>query len=234
MGHRIVNLDVLGLILAAGSMPLAGCRETPPAEPASNTAPARAVTPPTTCSADMAPVGDGSVCIDRYESHLGKGDLGPGDGSGTAAAAKSEKGVLPRDRITYHQAAKTCRNAGKRMCTKAEWLSACQGKTGRKFPYGIVLETTRCNGHDYSDPARQPLGVVATGSFPRCRPPEAEIFDLSGNLWEWIDETTPSGTESLMCGGGFSNAIDDLECGCESLKSSEGYEGVGFRCCRDL
>jgi hypothetical protein len=177
---------------------------------------ARAVTPPGECAEGMARVG--RFCIDRWEAHLVVRDAAgepsklpffarpPEDG---AYEACSEAGVMPQAYISRVEAQAACRNAGKRLCEKAEWQRACQGSLGNVYPYGERWQAKRCNmdkphllaarfGPDarrwhydqFNDPTlNQTPGFLApAGTYPECVG-DAGVYDLVGNLHEWVSDT---------------------------------------------
>ena len=76
------------------------------------------------CPADMAPTG--AVCMDRYE-------------------APNVAGVEPLVMYTYDEAESWCEARSRRLCTDAEWESACAGSNGSAYPYGDTREAGVCN-----------------------------------------------------------------------------------------
>ncbi len=64
----------------------------------------------------------------------------------------------------------------------------------------------------------------------------AGIFDMSGNLYEWVEDDDGKG---VAIGGSFnSNSESQLKCDESAVDKgkdpSKGYPDVGFRCCRDI
>jgi formylglycine-generating enzyme required for sulfatase activity len=144
-----------------------------------------------------------------------------------------------------------CRNSGKRLCRPDEWIMACRGERGQKFPYGASYEAGRCNVHRESHPAQllhgnasinhldprlnlvradgQPL-LRPTGTSPECgsRWGNDTIYDMVGNLDEWVDD--PDG---LFVGGFYARNTRE---GCDARVSSHPREyydySLGVRCCR--
>jgi hypothetical protein len=165
--------------------------------------------------------------------------------------AESRVGVVPNGYVSGVLARAACENAGKRLCTRAEWLSACRGERDRLFPYGEVYEPGACNVSREAHPAQllwgnastnhldPRLNLVAAASGPllrrtgeteRCRSdwgPDA-IFDMVGNLDEWVDE--PGGA---FLGGFYSRATTN---GCEARVTEHPPSyfdySTGVRCCR--
>jgi len=168
--------------------------------------------------------------------------------------AVSRPGVVPQGYLSQWLARKACENAGKRLCTEKEWVTACRGEQGRKFPYGDRYETGRCNVYRASHPALvlhnaawyghldprlnlvveangEPL-LRATGETASCASVWGDdaIYDMVGNLDEWIDD--PKG---VFVGGFFSRGTRE---GCEARIAVHGPTyfdySTGTRCCRSL
>ena len=93
------------------------------------------------CPSDMEIIG-GRFCVDRYEASTievhADGTTEPHSPflpvAGLRVRAVSRKGVVPQAYISRNQAEGACREAGKRLCFDKEWISACKGPTGTKFP----------------------------------------------------------------------------------------------------
>ena len=70
---------------------------------------------------------------------------------------------------TAMQAGEACPNAGKRLCTDAEWLRACQGPDETTYPYGNTREPGVCNDHRDVHPAVEYFGTSASWIFSHDR-----------------------------------------------------------------
>lgn len=167
--------------------------------------------------------------------------------------AENERGVLPAGYLNRGQAETACASAGKRLCTRDEWVRACRGEQGTRFPYGENYREGACNVHRKHHPARllhgdssrhhldPRLGLASdedgpllrrTGETEQCasRWGSDAIYDMVGNLDEWVAD--PSGA---FLGGFYSRAT---KAGCDaSIDShSPGYfdYSLGTRCCADL
>jgi formylglycine-generating enzyme required for sulfatase activity len=152
------------------------------------------------------------------------------------------------------QAAAACAQAGKRLCTLTEWLAACQGPNGWTYPYGNSYMAGACNEGRATNPVNdcfgsgsnvftysnmnspccddQPNTVAPGGSFPRCRS-YFDIYDLHGNLHEWVDATTATGN-GIFKGGFFVDAtINGPGCRYATTAHAKTYHdySTGFRCC---
>lgn len=206
------------------------------------------------CPAGMVVVG--TFCVDQYEATLVRVADGstwcPFDNPGTTAVrALSVANSVPQAYIDAAQAADACSNAGKRLCTDAEWLRACQGPGGHTYPYGNTREPGTCNDHRAQHPAVEyfgttdsaiyseldnscldqlPESVDRTGSLARCATAEG-AFDMMGNLHEWTAD--PAGT---FRGGSY---VDTTLNGNGCLYATTAHDAqywdysTGFRCCAD-
>jgi formylglycine-generating enzyme required for sulfatase activity len=128
------------------------------------------------------------ACIDRYE----------------APNVAGEKPILMAN---LPDAEAFCAAHGKRLCSEDEWVRACQGPSGRRYPYGDRYDEHACN-HDKparvprwstlgawpSEPARAEVARLdqsePSGARPGCVSAEG-VYDLTGNVAEWVGRTHP-------------------------------------------
>ncbi|HUU03516.1 MAG TPA: SUMF1/EgtB/PvdO family nonheme iron enzyme [Myxococcota bacterium] len=151
-------------------------------------------------------------------------------------------GTAGRDRhplncVTYFGAEQFCAFAGGRVCTEEEWLSACRGQDGRAFPYGNVFDLDACNVRSATNRVKgQAHGTVPVASKPCCVGGLDGLFDMAGNVAEWVGNC--KGSYCKFRGAGFiSNDPVERFAACKgvcagndkSLKSAV----VGIRCCKD-
>jgi hypothetical protein len=170
------------------------------------------------CPADMVRVGQTDVCIDRYEASA--------DGS----AARSVAGVAPWVSQHQKQAGNRCDKAGKRLCTAAEWQAACGG--GQAYPYGGAFVAGQCNDSNDGQCLQDGTGVLPTGSKARCVGAAPGLYDMSGNVWEWLADT--AGGACVAAGGSVDACGDAALLACDALATFDcnvNSETVGFRCC---
>lgn len=168
------------------------------------------------------------------------------------AKAVSAPGVVPQGYLTYFLAEKACTNAGKRLCSENEWLTACQGAKQTRFPYGANYEPDRCNVHRRLHPAfilhanssaghtdprlnlidesgRDPL-LRLTGATEGCasRWGNDALLDMVGNLDEWIADEG-----GVFVGSFYARATTE---GCVARIASHAPQyydySLGTRCCR--
>ena len=211
-----------------------------------------------------------SVCVDRYEAATVEvapdGGTAPHPydrpvdtvGNGLTIAAVVAEGIKPQGYISEVQALAACTAAGKRLCTLAEWLAACQGPSGYTYPYGNTYIAGACNEGRATNPVNdcfgpgsdvftstnmnspccddQPNTVAPGGSFPKCVSSWG-IYDLHGNLHEWIDATNASTRQRhlqrrLLRRRQASTARAATTRPPRTRKSYHDYS-TGFRCCAD-
>lgn len=146
----------------------------------------------------------GGVCIDKYEASIWTAAVGgqqiigtkpedycnPNGQDCTDIYARSVEGVEPAANITWFQAQQALANSGKRLPTNAEWQMAVRDTPDHPGP---------CNtGTGSVEPTGARLGCVSDWG----------VFDMVGNLWEWVADWVPAST-SCPSWGSFS---DDVMC----------------------
>ena len=174
--------------------------------------------------------GGSTFYIDAVESSI--------DAQGRAAAVAAVEPVT----ASWVDARAACARAGKRLCTAAEWLTACQGRPaidddgsgsvlddyleGRAYPYGAHYKDGWC----FDDADRDARRQGPTGARGACRTP-AGVHDLTGNLQEWVgaDEA-----DAVLMGGAWYYA-DKARCGTsyDRFGPAMANRTTGFRCCAD-
>ena len=90
---------------------------------------------------------------------------------------------LPASDVTWFDAFTYCKAAGKRLPTEAEWEKAARGEKGQEFPWGDTWDPSVANTGD-NDQWEE--GIAPVGSYEKSKSPYG-IYDLAGNVWEWVD-----------------------------------------------
>jgi hypothetical protein len=165
--------------------------------------------------------------------------------------ARSLASSIPSGYMSGIMARRACQNAGKRLCTPAEWVTACKGQNATKFPYGASYVDGECNVFREAHPAVLLYGDASknhldprlnltetqsgpllrrTGASPRCRSewgPDA-AYDMVGNLDEWVDEET-----GAFQGGFYARSTRE---GCDARITVHPPQyldySLGVRCCK--
>ncbi|MBM4321906.1 MAG: formylglycine-generating enzyme family protein, partial [Deltaproteobacteria bacterium] len=172
----------------------------------------------------------GDLLIYRYEAS--RTDARGGSPGTSFARACSTAGHLPWTNIDWETARTACARAeGAHLCTEEEWRLACAGAEGWAYPYHPTdYAPQSCNGLDLQ--VGRPLPA---GSLLQCVTP-AGVFDLSGNVWEWLDvDRSPGGDGSIraFAGGSYGNIAQGLRCSFDVAASpATARDNIGFRCCK--
>lgn len=178
-------------------------------------------------------------------------DFAPNSTSGDCTTAQFLDPLAPQNCVDWCDAFAYCKAAGKRLCgqiggpgavtqfnvTKADfsqWVNACSDGGTRAHPYG-AFQAGKCND--------QTAGVAAPAKVPYksggCPGGVSGLYDMSGNVKEWVDSCTSS-SESAQCfllGGSYaSSTAATLQCSAASSASrnANNLADVGFRCCVDV
>jgi formylglycine-generating enzyme required for sulfatase activity len=176
-------------------------------------------------------------CIDRFE-------------------APNREGVVPLAMQTAGDGEAWCAQRGKRLCTESEWVRACGGPEGHRFPYGDEYRTGACN----DDRTWRPVDWAALARWPRpparaeasrlfqgepsgaragCVSPEG-VHDLVGNVAEWVRKSEPDPRPAyhhVLKGCFWAGCYHEPHPNCAFRNrahpgSFRTYE-AGFRCCAD-
>lgn len=172
------------------------------------------------CPERMALVEATSTCIDRYEAVVREGRALPAEGA------------IPTDTIAWSAARSACRSAGFRLCRREEWMAACSGPLGRSFPYGSEHVLRRCNDAVFDAPAGS---IERGGQRAGCVTPEG-VFDLVGNVSEWLEDEGPGGGIRETIGGSFGTMVSHARCDYahpQHQPETAAWSALGFRCCAD-
>ena len=198
---------------------------------------------------------------------------------GVVYEARSEPGVFPQAYISRVESAAACAEAGKRLCTRREWQRACtyraEGSPRTAYPYGDRWQPGRCNAEkphlltlrfgadpnrwryaQFNDPSldQEPGFLARSGAYEGCVG-DAGVYDLVGNLHEWVSDTADAAFEARLRSegvarsfqyyrpgnavfmGGFYSTHAELGPGCTFTPDAHepGYHdySTGFRCCAD-
>lgn len=193
------------------------------------------------CPDDMVRVGERSVCIDRYEwPNL------PGKKPLLAASAVAESADLEAGIVM--DAERLCHSVDKRLCTDSEWVSACLGPGGAKYPFGSKVPrftpgdgSGLCNYDkrfrdvdEYKVMVRDPEELQRldqsepAGSRPYCVSDSGAV-DMMGSAEEWVRTA-----DGYALAGRF--WAEPWACYSMSHRHAPDwhYYQSGFRCCVDL
>lgn len=128
---------------------------------------------------------------------------------------------LPVEQVDWNSAQNYCRAIGMRLPTESEWEFAAFG--GNPAPrYGPLNEIAWFDGN--GDDTTHPVGTK--------RPNNYGLFDMLGNVWEWVeDQSGVDPQRRIMKGGSFYNISRDLRVpNRETPFDDIRHRNIGFRC----
>jgi formylglycine-generating enzyme required for sulfatase activity len=153
----------------------------------------------------------------------------------------------PATMLDWCDAVSFCDAVGKRLCGRIgggpnvtadafdpefdQWFNACSTGGAYEYQYGDEFESGACNAASISSSS------VAVASMSACQSPDpayADVYDLSGNVWEWQDVCLGSAqTSGCYIRGGSWVSTGDTACGVSAQARSSRNVQTGFRCCAD-
>ena len=95
----------------------------------------------------------------------------------------AEKDNLPVTGVSWFDARDYCHWVGKQLPTEQQWEKASRGPEGLEYPWGNQWDPQLTNTGDDSN---WEDGIAPVGSYPQNKSPYG-VYDLSGNVWEWVD-----------------------------------------------
>lgn len=125
--------------------------------------------------------------------------------------------------VSWFDAVDYCTWVGRRLPTADEWEYAARGGLeGFDFPWGNGYGSDDLNCCNFVG------GTLPVGQYD---PNGYGLYDMSGNVWEWVD-TVASGSRMLVLGGSFFDSGDWARVWFREVGHSAGdpYYDLGFRC----
>jgi hypothetical protein len=139
-------------------------------------------------------------------------------------------GELPLDELFAEEAYAACRAAGALLCTRSQWAQACRG---------AGTEDGGDNRPALEDCNLGSNGPARTGSHQRCEGGYTGIFDILGNVAEYVmddyrgrdgvEGQSAYGVEGLL-GGAYGDKNPSCD-GTPALPEGDQLKGAGLRCC---
>ncbi len=186
------------------------------------------------------------VTQDEYQRCVGGGACSAPGNSGCATYAPAAKPKHPVTCVTWDQADRFCRWAGKHLPTEAQWEKAARGSEGRAYPWGDGEPD--CTLAQFELCTYQSGSTLEVASLPQGNSPSGAA-DLAGNAAEWVADwysasayssaakTDPqgpgAGTLRVVRGGGWESISTDLRASRrKGLDPNTVSASIGFRCAR--
>lgn len=164
------------------------------------------------CTGERQPM---TFCIDRWEY---------------AKTAREP----PVSNVSWTMAKDQCRSLGKRLCTEAEWVFACEGEDMLPYPTGYTREADKCHFDqtDLLDRKGKMRDLRRPGrDLPACASPFG-VMNMVGNVDEWtLREKAWTPWRASLKGGWWLAGRN--RCRPATTGHDEYYFDLqtGFRCC---
>jgi formylglycine-generating enzyme required for sulfatase activity len=166
------------------------------------------------------------------------------DGGGLNVTTRADHPVV---NVDWCDAYAFCKWAGKRLCgtigggalapgaatvpSVSQWAHACTRGGVNSYPYGLIFNKAACN----IGRPEFPINTVPVGSKKGCVGGYVGMFDMVGNVEEWVDFCRMDPAEGWVCGViGSPYTASDAEATCQGFYDDpmiDHWVARGFRCC---
>jgi TonB family protein len=140
---------------------------------------------------------------------------------GNPSAHKGD--LLPVETVTWNDAVNYCEIVGGRLPTETEWEYAARaGTTNARYGSldAVAWHAGNCAGTTH------PVGLKQPNAF--------RLYDMIGNVWEWVQDSYPGGSEKILRGGScFVIPVTFRASFRLARNPSDAKNGAGFRCVMD-
>ena len=161
-----------------------------------------------------------TFCIDRFET--------------TQSEFEKEMGYNPShfpgsfhpvEKVTWEEARLYCTKLDKRLPTELEWEKAAKAGTENNFYWGNELDSDFAWYVANSKRSTQRIGQKKPNNF--------DLYDITGNVWEWTSSDHEDIGKKVLRGGAWYNgpSVMGLAYRNKSKPKVRG-SGFGFRCAK--
>ena len=146
---------------------------------------------------------------------------------------------LPAVHVSYNDAVKYCKWAGRRLPTEIEWEYAARGgRSKQTFPWGDQYIANRMNIWEGPFPEKNLMldGYLGPAPVNAYLPNDYGLYNMVGNVWEWVKGGTPK--VRVLRGGSFIDSLDGRFNHIVMVSTRQENTGdsaasnVGFRCAK--
>lgn len=136
-----------------------------------------------------------ALLVERYETSRGDwesweqrsgADAAP-DGVSLSDAWPAAVSNWPASGMTLVEARAFAAASGMRLPTAAEWIRIAAGTRAQPWPWGLARASSVANTAELGLGRPVPVGAFEQGASPDS------IYDLLGNVAEWVEEPLPAG-----------------------------------------
>ncbi len=154
----------------------------------------------------------------------------------------------PATLVTWFGANAYCKAIGGELPTEMEWEKAARGNTKNPFPWGEEVDRDYANYNFSQKEIREKVfgvdfqittpvgffnGKEYNGFITKKAVSPYGLYDMGGNVWQWVKDRYPKMSDRFMKGGSFRSY--DIYLRIWSRNSAQPMYGgidVGFRCVR--
>lgn len=148
---------------------------------------------------------------------------------------QADRGNQPATCMTWMAARDYCLSHPdrKRLPLDTEWEFAAKGPEGRAFPW--VASQFRPDGVAFGRGTSTEQHPVDVGTSKQDVSPQG-IYDLGGNVAEWVEDEHLTGTTQTIRGGSWNSRgpCHLLGSGCKRIEAESFSPDVGFRCAKTV
>ena len=118
-----------------------------------------------------------------------------------------------------------------RLPTDEEWEKAARGLNGSEYAWGDGFDAAKCNTDESHLNATTPVTMYPSGASHWFHPNGSGIFDLTGNVWEWMGNEYRKGSDAFALRGGAWHLHPDPARAAFRTYGNPDYSGTyfGFR-----